>query len=180
MVWSWTALVLGTNQCFLQPTKPSLCQHVSSNLNCIPHDNRNFIVYKCEPSQRKSSSWTTLSELKGIDPSPAWYCCYLVISPDTNTVFPLLSLCGGVRGGPLNPSLFAFPSKGLCEECREFNWSRSVPVWLPALLPAHVLGTAELPETGHRSTTPPWETGQNENTFKEMSQTHFKPYLWSA
>lgn len=64
---------------------------------------------------------TTVSELNGIDPSPAWYCCYLVISPDTNTVFPLLSLCGGVRGGPLNPSLFAFPSKGLCEECREFN-----------------------------------------------------------
>lgn len=57
--------------------------------------------------------------------------------------FPILNLCGGVRGGLLNPSLFAFPSKGLCEECGEFNWSLSVPVWLPAPLPAHVLGTAD-------------------------------------
>lgn len=28
----------------------------------------------------------------------------------------------------------------------------------------HVLGTAELPETGHRATTLLWESGQNENT----------------
>ncbi len=57
------------------------------------HDNRNFIVFKSE-----LPSWTTLSEFKGIDPSPAWYCCYLVISPDTYTELPFLSLCGGVRG----------------------------------------------------------------------------------
>lgn len=107
-------------------------------------------------------------------------CMVLLLSCDKPWYQPFLSLCGGVRGGPLNPSLFAFPSKGLCEECREFNWSLSVPVWLPALLPAHVLGTAELPETGHRSTTPPWETGRNENTFKKMSPTHFKHYLWRA
>lgn len=113
----------------------------------------------------KSPCWTSVSELKGIVTSTSWYCCYLVISTDTNTVFPLLSLCGGVRKGVLSPPLFAFPSKGLCEECREFNWSRRIPVWLPALWSAHVLGAAKLPETGHQLTTPPWETEQDENTF---------------
>lgn len=113
--------------------------------------------------------------IKGNWPQP---CMVLLLSCDKPWYQHCVSLPQPVRrcegwGGPLNPSLFAFPSKGLCEECREFNWSPSVPVWLPALLPAHVLGTAELPETGHRSTTPPWETRQNENTFKEMSPTHF-------
>lgn len=124
--------------------------------------------------------------IKGNWPQP---CMVLLLSCDKPWYQHCVSLPQPVQrcegwGGPLNPSLFAFPSKGLCEECREFNWSPSVPVWLPALLPAHVLGTAELPETGHRSTTPPWETRQNENTFKEMSPTHFsffrKPYLRSA
>lgn len=40
--------------------------------------------------------------------------------------------------------------------------------------PAHVLGTAGLPETGHRLTTPPWESKQTENTFKEMSLIDFQ------
>lgn len=114
-----------------------------------------------------------------------WHCMVLLLSCDKpwyKHCFPssaCVEVWEGVVGvgGALNPSVFAFPSKGLCEECWEFNWSWSVPVWLPALLPAHVLGTTELPETGHRSTTPPWETEQNENTFKKMS---FQPYSWSA
>lgn len=68
MVWSWTVLVMGTNQYLLQPTKPPLyvteegfpevnlaalqlpISSVNSNLNCSSHDNRNFIACKCEPS----------------------------------------------------------------------------------------------------------------------------------
>lgn len=152
------------------------CQ-LTETCNCSSHDNRVFIVYMCKTSQRNSSSWSTVSELKRIDPSPAWYCCYLVISSDTGTVFPLLSLCEGVRGGSLNPLYLLSPQRDYVKNSRN---STDPKVSRYGSCPLTFWERQTLPETRHRLTTPPWEREQNENTFKKMSLAAFQPYLWKA
>lgn len=146
MACSRIALIFEPNQCRLSPTALDLCVtgfqeinsfwhvgHIMSQLLCSSvldsHDDRKLY---CLWPLTENPLWTAVNELKGIDPGPAWYHCYLVISPDTNTVSLPRSVWRCERGALKPPSLFAFPSKGLCEECWEFNWSLSCPGMAPS------------------------------------------------
>lgn len=94
--------------------------------------------------------------------------------PSSLWVEVCVCVCVKVWGGvwALKPPLYLLsPQREYVRNAGNLTDPWVVPVWLPALLPAHVLGIVELPDTGHRPTTPLWETRRN---WKDIWET-----VWS-